>query len=98
MPTAPPTQSPQRDLHHMASPLHWTVWPFLPLVRRRPDGETDYGVLFDAERVCNLSGLKCTVYKTNLFLLPGRLDDFLLLPHETFDTFEEVVAAGWRVD
>ena len=32
--THPPTSSPLRDLHLMASPALWTTWPFLPLVRR----------------------------------------------------------------
>lgn len=58
----------------------------------------DYGVLFDAEAVCNLSGYRCTVYLTNLFALPRTLDAFLALPREVLDTFDELVAAGWRVD
>jgi hypothetical protein len=33
-----------------------------------------------------------------LFLLPESPDQMLDLPKETFDTFEEVLGAGWRVD
>lgn len=96
--TTPPTRSPLRDLHYMANPALWETWPFLALVRRHPDGRTDYGVLFDAQAVCNLTGYRCTVFVTNLFLLPRRLEEFFALPKEVFDTFDEVVAAGWRVD
>lgn len=96
--TTPPTRSPQRDLHFMGDSSLWVTWPFLPLVRRRTDGRTDFGVLFDAQTVCNLTGYRCTVWLTNLFTLPRRLDHFLALPKEVFDTFDELVAAGWRVD
>jgi hypothetical protein len=33
-----------------------------------------------------------------LFLLPEDLAQFLALPHETFDSAEELAGAGWRVD
>ena len=39
-----------------------------------------------------------TVYLTNVFFLPPDLSAFLALPHETFDTAEELARAGWRVD
>jgi hypothetical protein len=68
------------------------------VVRRRPGGGTDYGVLFDAEAVCRRSGYRCTVFRTNVFLLPRQLEQFFALPREVFDTFDELVAAGWHVD
>jgi hypothetical protein len=55
-------------------------------------------VVFDALGACQLAGYSATVFLTNLFLMPPSLDDFLALPHETFDTPEEVFAAGWIVD
>jgi hypothetical protein len=72
--TLPPARSPLRDLHFLGDPDLWTLWPFLPVVRRHPDGRTDYGVLFDAQAVCNLTGYRCTVWLTNLFTLPRHLD------------------------
>ena len=96
--TTPPTQSPLRDLHFMANPSLWVIWPFLPLVRRRPEGQIDYGVLFDSQGVCNITGYCCAVFLSNLFALPSRLDQFFALPKEVYDSFDEVVAAGWRVD
>jgi hypothetical protein len=96
--TTPPTRSPQRDLHFMGDPSLWPTWPFLPLVRRHAHGRTDYGVLFDAQAVCDLTGYRCTVYLSNVFTLPRTLDQFLALPKEVYDTFDELVAAGWRVD
>jgi hypothetical protein len=82
----------------MANPALWSAWPYLPLVRRHGDGRTDYGVLFDAQAMCQLSGYRCTVWIANLFLLPPTLEQFLALPHETHDTLDEVYGAGWRVD
>ena len=82
----------------MASPALWTTWPFLPLVRRPPEGGVTLGLLFDAQAVCGRTGYRCTVFLAHLFLLPRTLDEFLTLPREVYDTFDEVCAAGWRVD
>ena len=69
----------------------------LPLVRRCR-GKEELGLLFDALRACDRAGLSATVFEGNLFLLPPTVEEFLKLPHETFDTPEEIYAAGWRVD
>lgn len=99
MMTSPsPPRSLERDLHFMGDSSLWNNWPFLPLVRRHPDGSTDFGVLFDAQSLGNLTGYQCTVWLTNLFLIPRKLDRFLALPKEVYDTFDELVAGGWRVD
>ena len=45
-----------------------------------------------------MTGYSATVFITNLFMLPPDLSAFLALPHETFDTAEELARAGWRVD
>ena len=81
----------------LATPCLWPAWPFLPLVRRCR-GEEEYGVLFDAVRAARLTGFSATVWLTNLFALPPTLADFLALPREVYDTADEIVAAGWRVD
>ncbi len=81
----------------LSAPALWPVWPFLPLVRRRPGRAEELGVVFDA-RAAGLTGLSTTVYFTNMFFLPSDLSAFLALPHETFDTAEELTRAGWRVD
>jgi hypothetical protein len=99
----PTHQSPEqalrsRNLLFLSDPRLWPEWPFLPLVRRRPDHEEEYGVLLDALGACGLPGRSATVYLSNLFELPATLDAFLALPHETFDLPEEVFAAGWTVD
>jgi hypothetical protein len=87
-----------RNVLIMGSPTLWPIWPFLPLIRRHPGKPEEQGVLLDSRRLTDLCGLCCTVFLTNLFLLPPTLDAFLALPKETFDTPEEVCAAGWRVD
>ena len=81
----------------MACPATWPVWPFLPVVRRTGP-EEELGVLFDAVRVAGLTGFSATVFLTNLFTLPPTLAEFLALPKEVYDTADELVAAGWRID
>ena len=81
----------------LSAPALWPVWPFLPLVRRRPGGAEELGVVFDA-RAAGLTGYSTTAYLTNVFLLPPARSAFLALPHETFDTAEQLARAGWRVD
>ena len=81
----------------LSTPAAWPVWPFLPVVRRT-SGEEELGVLFDAFGLCRLTGFSASVFLTNLFTLPPSLPELLALPKEVFDTPEELVAAGWRVD
>lgn len=87
----------ERTVLFLSAPALWPHWPFLPVVRRRPDRAEELGVVFDA-RAARLTGRSATVYFANLFLLPPDLPAFLALPHETFDTAEEVADAGWLVD
>ncbi len=86
-----------RTVLFLTAPALWPHWPFLPVVRRRPGRAEELGVVFDA-RAAGLTGYSATVFVTNLFLLPADLPAFLALPHETFDTAEELTAAGWLVD
>jgi hypothetical protein len=99
--TAPrgPRAATERDLLWMSTPALWTTWPMLPVVRRHADGGYDCGLMYDCRGGGpRLAGRVATVWICNLFLLPRTLDEFLRLPRETFDTLEEVVGAGWRVD
>src|SRR4051794_39784411 len=98
--TAPASPRPatERDLFFMTSPALWDAWPMLPVVRRHADGNYDCGLMYDTRGAPQLAGLMATVWLSNLFLIPRTLEEFLALPKETYDTFDEVVAAGWRVD
>jgi hypothetical protein len=96
--TQTPGEARARTLHFLTHREQWPLWPFLPLVRRRPGCEEELGVVFDALGACDLAGFSSTVFATNLFLMPRSLDQFLSLPHETFDAPEEVFEAGWTVD
>jgi hypothetical protein len=87
-----------RTLNFLTHPKLWPQWPFLPLVRRRPGREEELGVVFDALGACDLPGYSTTVFLTNLYLMPRSLDEFLSLPHETYDAPEELCDAGWNVD
>jgi len=94
--TAGPTV-PARDLLFVTTPALWPAWPFLPVVRRTRGAET-LGVLFDALGACGRTGFSAAVILTNLFALPPTVDDLLAVPREAFDTGEELIRAGWRVD
>lgn len=93
-----PRKATARDLYFFNHPEEWTTWPFLPVVRRRADGEMDCGVLYDALHATGRTGYSCTVVLSNLFLLPETEVELLALPREVFDTPEELAAAGWVVD
>jgi len=98
---APPTAGGKerlRNLLFLTQPQLWPLWPFLPLVRRRPGAEKELGLLYDAVGDAQRYGLSATVYLTNLYLVPANRDEFLQTPHETYDRPEEIYAAGWRVD
>ena len=87
-----------RDQFFFRSPTRWQAWPYLPVVRRRPDDETDLGVLYDFAHTSGRTGYGCTVFLSNIVFLPDTEEELLALPKEVFDTFEEVSAAGWAVD
>ncbi|MDB5313931.1 MAG: hypothetical protein JWO38_8133 [Gemmataceae bacterium] len=97
VPTTAGPEGPARHLLFLSTPALWPCWPFLPVVRRTAGGE-DLGLLFDAPGAAGLTGYRATVFRTSLFTRPARLDQFLALPQEVFDTAAEVFAAGWRVD
>src|SRR5262249_61234519 len=92
-----PRQAEARDLLYFATPSLWVAWPYLPLIRHRPGGGYDCGLLFDA-MAAGLTGLSAAVFLCNLLLVPSTVEEFLALPREVFDTPEEIAAAGWRVD
>jgi hypothetical protein len=81
----------------VTSPSLWPSWPFLPVIRRG-GGCEELGVLFDARGALDLTGYSATVFRTNLFELPARLTDLLDGPKDVFDSSEELLLAGWRVD
>jgi hypothetical protein len=93
---APAIGSRARTLLFLTTPPLWPCWPFLPMVRRT-NGTEERGVVFDA-RAAGLGGWSATVVKTNLFLLPSTLEEFLTLPREVFDSADELADARWRVD
>lgn len=81
----------------LSIPAAWPAWPFLPVARRTAGG-VELGVLFDALRACGRTGYSATVFLCNLYTLPPTFSEFLALPKEVFDTADEVLEAGWRVD
>jgi hypothetical protein len=87
-----------RNLLFFTRRAPWSFWPYLPVVRRRPGCEEELGVLFDSINAGGPAGFSTTVFLSNLFLLPSRLDQLLALPREVFDTPEELADAGWCVD
>jgi hypothetical protein len=86
-----------RHLLLITTPALWASWPFLPLVRRCR-GREELGLLFDAMGTATLPGYSASVFFCNLYLLPPSFEEFLELPKEVYDSAEELLAAGWRVD
>jgi hypothetical protein len=97
-PTAAEDRLRARNLRFLSKPSLWPVWPFLPLMRRRPGQEEEYGLLYDAFNVSDKTGYSSTVFLVNLFQAPSAEDDLLALPKETFDSPEEIYEADWRID
>jgi hypothetical protein len=87
-----------RDHFFFLRPDLWPDWPFLPVVRRRPGGEQDLGLLYDFAHTSGRTGYSCTIFLCNYFLRPDAEGGLLALPKETFDTWDEVSRAGWSVD
>jgi hypothetical protein len=87
-----------RDLFFFRHPERWPAWPYLPVVRRKPGGAMDLGVIYDFAHASGRTGYCCTVILCNLVFVPDTEEQLLALPKEVFDTFEEVAAAGWAVD
>ncbi|MFO0802718.1 MAG: hypothetical protein U0791_06290 [Gemmataceae bacterium] len=54
--------------------------------------------MFDAMGTSSKTGYSATVWFANLFMLPPTFEEFLALQKEVFDTAEELIGAGWRVD
>ena len=86
-----------RHLLFVTTPALWPAWPFLPVVRWTPGG-IELGLMFDARAVSGLTGYSATVFRCCLFRLPPTVAEFLALPKDVFDTGEELLAHGWRVD
>jgi hypothetical protein len=94
----PHLEGPARDLYYLRHPELWPVWPFLPVIRRKPNGEEDVGILYDFAHTSGRTGYSCTVFLTNIVFVPDTVEELLALPKEVFDTMDEVRAAGWCVD
>ena len=69
-----------------------------PVVRPAAGGETECGLVYDCWTVAGRPGYSATVFLCNLFLMPTGEEAFLGLPRRAYDTPEELLADGWRVD
>lgn len=98
LPTPLPRKAGPRDILFFTTPALWPTWPFLPVIRHRPDGDFDCGLLYDCKGLNSRLGYSATVFLENLFTMPTGEAEFLALPHETYDSPEEMAAAGWVVD
>ena len=88
-----------RDMHFFQNPQLWPCRPFLPLTRQSvKNGLPELGVLYDARGTSGTYGHACTVFLTNLLMLPPTEAEFLSLPKCVYDTFDELADDGWVVD
>jgi hypothetical protein len=86
-----------RNLLFLSTPRLWPVWPFLPVIRRRPGCDDECGILYDVFGLKGTPGYAATVFLCNIFQLPTE-EQLLGLPRETFDRPEEIYSAGWRIE
>jgi len=93
-----PSSERARHLLFFGKPALWPAWPFLPLLRRKPDAEDECGLLYDPPTVTQTQKAGVVIYLANLFLLPSSEAEFLTLPREEFDSAEAAFEAGWRID
>jgi hypothetical protein len=98
LPTPIPRQPTLRDRVVFADPRLWPAWPFLPVIRHRPDGGYDCGLLYDLAGLTGRTGYGAAVFLGNLFELPPTEAEFLALPREVKDSPEELADAGWLLD
>ena len=87
-----------RDLLYFSTPALWPTWPFLCVIRHRPVGDFECGVMFDVWHAHGLTGFGATIFLANVLLLPQTGAEFFALPREVYDSAEEVASAGWVVD
>ena|ERR1017187_5151775 len=94
-----PPRATMRDLTFLSTPSLWTLYPFLPVVRRSArDDREQLGVVYDAVGASGLYGYSATVFLSNFFTLPKTEAELLALPRCVYDTLDELVSDGWVVD
>ena len=54
--------------------------------------------MYDALHAGGRAGFSAAVFLCNLFELPPSATEFLAMPRRVYDTAEELLADGWRVD
>jgi hypothetical protein len=89
-----------RSLLLLQVPDRWLAWPFLPVVRDDPDGigTRQFGVVYDARNTSGTMGYSSTVFLHNLFALPLTESRLLAGPKIVYESYDELLDAGWRVD
>lgn len=81
-----PDRSITEHMAFMADPDRWPRWPLLP-VKRYKDDTLETGYLIE------MKGSKYVVYQNTIFCADPRTD-----AHFRYESFEAIVADGWRVD
>jgi hypothetical protein len=94
-----PRRATMRDLLFLTTPMLWSLYPYLPVIRRNVQGNCQQlGVVYDAVSASGLNGHSTTVFLANFFTLPKTEAEFLALPKCVYDTIDDLVNDGWVVD
>lgn len=90
------------DIEMISNPLRWPGFPFLAM--RKPSKADPYpfdfecGIIYAYDYVHSMVlQFPLKVRVTNLYNFQS-IEQFLNMPVEEFQSFEEMFAAGWRVD
>jgi hypothetical protein len=91
----------EQDLQVIKDPGRWGVWPFLPLMRRSADQYGNMNVEFAVMLARN--DTTTTVFHINMIefqrtLAAAPMTHIHDFPHTIFDSVEQIIAEGWRID
>ena len=94
-----PERAKEEHIYMMKHPNSWPIWPVLPLIKANntSGGFPKAGCLIEF----GMSGPEPIVWLKMMWELPQKATEsymFENIEHEKFDSFEDIVAAGWIVD
>ena len=86
------TSEQQRDATLIRHPGSWPGWPYLPLTKAIPNADKQLGTMLAGE------GYGSTIFLVNMYSMPRNKEDFDGLPRKVYNSAEDIVLDGWKID